>query len=143
VQTSCVHTLRNVLWVADFATEAEHGSERQQWTPGELSEATPPMQAASKTAEGETIAAVVADTAAGVWWCTGVGAILADGLWAGYALAGAVVNLSRDLAPRLSVDRTKILAYRDEDLERRLWQAIDALVAAGPAVLTYEWLYTF
>ena len=54
-----------------------------------------------------------------------------------------MVNLRRELAPRLSVDRTKILAYREEDLERLLWQAIPALVAAGPAVLTYEWLYTF
>ena len=67
---------------------------------------------------------VVADTAAGVWWCHGEGAMLADGLWAGKELTGAVVNLSRELAPRLSVDRTKILAYREEDVERLLWQAV-------------------
>ena len=140
---SCVDTLRTVLWVADFATEAVHGTDRHQWTPGELSEATPPMQAASKTGQGEPGAAVVADTAAGVWWCTGNGAILADGLWAGHELSCAVVNLSRDLAPRLSVDRTKILAYREEDVERLLWQAVDSLVAAGPAVLSYDWLYGF
>src|SRR5690606_35682672 len=79
----------------------------------------------------------------GVWWCTGTGAILADGLWAGYELSFAVVNLSRDLAPRLSVDRTKILAYREEDVERLLWQAVESLVAAGPAVLSYDWLYGF
>ncbi len=93
--------------------------------------------------QGAPGTAVVADSAAGVWWCTGDGAILADGLWAGQELTGAVVNLSRELAPRLSVDRTKILAYREEDLERLLWQAVDALTAAGPAVLTYDWLYTF
>jgi hypothetical protein len=140
---SCVETLRNVLWVAEFATEARHGTDHHEWRPGELSAATPPMQAASKSDQGQPGAAVVADPAAGVWWCTGTGAILADGLWAGQELTGAVVNLSRDLAPRLSVDRTRILGYRDEDLERLLWQAVDALVAAGPAVLTYDWLATF
>lgn len=140
---SSVETLRSVLWVADFYTEAVDGAEGQVWQPGQLSEAAPPSRAAAKGAAGSAGAAVVADTAAGVWWCTGDGAILADGLWAGQELAGAVVNLSRDLAPRLSVDRTKVLAYREEDLERRLWEAIDALIAAGPAVLTYDWLYTF
>jgi hypothetical protein len=140
---SCVDTLRNVLWVADFATEAADGTDLHAWQPGELSDATPPMQAASKAAPGTAGTAVVADTPAGVWWCTGDGAILADGLWAGHELSGAVVNLRRELAPRLSVDRTKILAYREEDLERLLWQAVDALTAAGSAVLTYDWLYAF
>ena len=137
---SCVDTLRGVLWVADFHTEAVDSAHRQVWPPGELSDAVGPRRAANKAVPG---AGVVADAEAGVWWCTGDGAILADGLWAGQELTGAVVNLRRDLAPRLSVDRTKILAYREEDVEKLLWQAIGALVAAGPAVLTYEWLYTF
>jgi hypothetical protein len=138
---SCVETLRSVLWVADFHTEAVDGAERQVWQPGELSEAAGPNRAAAKTAGGAP--PVVADPAAGVWWCHGEGGILADGLWAGQDLTGAVVNLSRDLAPRLSVDRTKVLAYREEDLERLLWQAVPALVEAGSAVLTFSWLYTF
>jgi hypothetical protein len=137
---SCVETLRNVLWVADFATVAVHGGQRHEWRPGELSEATPPAQAAGKAGPG---VGIVADTAAGVWWCSGEGAILADGLWAGREFSGAVVNLTRELAPRLSVDRTKILAHREEDVERLLWQAIGSLTDAGPAVLTYPWLYAF
>jgi hypothetical protein len=137
---SCVDTLRSVLWVSDFRTDAEHGSERQVWLPGQLSEAAGPNRNAQKNVTGPN---VVADPDAGVWWCHGEGAILADGLWAGQELTGAVVNLSRELAPRLSVDRTKILAYRDEDLERLLWQAVPALVDAGPVVLTFGWLYTF
>jgi hypothetical protein len=138
---SSVETLRNVLWVADFHTEAIDGTQSQVWPPGQLSEAAGPSRAATKSS-GDGVP-VVADTAAGVWWCHGEGGILADGLWAGQELTGAVVNLSRDLAPRLSVDRTKVLAYRDEDLERLLWQAVPALVEAGPAVLTFGWLYTF
>jgi len=139
-EVSCVETLRTVLWVADFQTEAVDGSSSQAWLPGELSDATPPNQSAGKAGPGS---GVVADTAAGVWWCGGDGGILADGLWAGQELSGAVVNLSRDLAPRLSVDRTRILAYREDDLERLLWEAITALTAAGPAVLTYGWLHSF
>jgi hypothetical protein len=137
---SVVETLRSVLWVADFHTEAVLGSDRHVWQPGELSSAAPPNEMAEKTTPG---AGVVPDIAAGVWWCRGNGAILADGLWAGQDLVGAVVNLSRDLAPRLSVDRTKILAYREDDVDRLLWQAVDALVAAGPTVLILDWLYTF
>ena len=137
---SCVETLRGQLWVADFHTEAGDGSDRHVWQPGELSSAAPPNQLVEKATPG---AGVVADTAAGVWWCRGTGAILADGLWAGQDLVGAVVNLSRDLAPRLSVDRTKILAYREEDVDRLLWQAMDTLVAAGPTVLVLDWLYSF
>ncbi len=137
---SCVDTLRRVLWVADFHTGARYGTDQHAWRPGELSEATAPAQAAGKAGPG---AGIVADTHAGVWWCTGEGAILADGLWAGREFSGAVVNLSRELAPRLSVDRTKILAYREEDLERLLWEAIASLAEAGPAVLTYPWLYSF
>ena len=77
---SCVETLRGVLWVADFHTEAVDGAHRQVWQPGELSDAVGPRRAASKAVPG---AGVVADPDAGVWWCTGDGAILADGLWAG------------------------------------------------------------
>ena len=36
---SCVDTLRDVLWVADFHTEAVDGSDRHVWQPGELSDA--------------------------------------------------------------------------------------------------------
>ncbi len=139
-EVSCVETLRAVLWVADFQTEAVEGANRQIWPPGALCDATPPHRAESK---GGPHAAVVADIAAGVWWCSGDGAILADGLWAGQEHSGAVVNLTRDLAPRLSVDRTRTLAYREEDVERLLWEAIPALTAAGPSVLTYDWLNSF
>jgi hypothetical protein len=69
--------------------------------------------------------------------------VLADGLWAGEEIHGAVVNLSRDLAQRLSVDRTRILAYRHEDVDRLLWEAVGALVDARSTVLSFDWLYTF
>ena len=117
----------SVLWVADFRTEATDGAERQVWRPGSCPR-RPARTRADEVGRGRP---------GRRWWptrrpacggATATGAILADGLWAGQELIGAVVNLSRELAPRLSVDRTKILAYREEDLERLLWQAVPALV---------------
>jgi len=76
-----------------------------------------------------------------VWWCRGSGAILADGLWAGQDLVGAVVNLSRELAPRLSVDRTKILGYREENVDRLLWQAVTRWWRRTLRCSSWDWLY--
>jgi hypothetical protein len=154
---SCVDTLREVLWVADFDTRANDGKRSHAWPAGELSSATGPAHPER--------GGVVADLAAGVWWCHGDGALLADGLWAGKELPGVVVNLRRERAPRLSVDRTKILGYREEDVEALLWQAVPTLIAAGVvtagedqhdaaslrtndpgaqrAVLSYPWLHEF
>ena len=138
VTVSAVEKLREVLWVAEFRTDAEDGVTRQTWLPGELAdilrergEEDGPGGAASIPAEG-----------ARVWWCPGEGALLADGLYAGKEIFGAVVNLSRDLAPRLSVDRTKMLAYREEDVDQLLWAAVPALTAPDATLLDYDWLYT-
>ena len=132
-----VEKLRDVLWVAEFRTEAVDEVSSQVWLPGELTRAEP----ARDTEEGPGLDAVAADGAR-VWWCRGQGALLADGLYAGREIFGAVVNLSRDLAPRLSVDRTKILAYREEDVDRLLWEAVPALTAPDTTILGYTWLYS-
>ena len=137
---SSVEKLREVLWVAEFATEAEDGVNRQVWRPGELADSA----ARRGDEEEDSLAAgAVAADGARVWWCRNNGALLADGLYAGREIFGAVVNLSRDLAPRLSVDRTKILAYREEDVDRLLWEAVPAITAPGTTVLSYDWFYEF
>ena len=140
----CVDTLRNRAVGGRLRHRgrprhrpARSGSRASSPTP------TPPKQAASKSTQAAPAPrswptprpACGGAPATARSWPTGCGP--------GRTSPGAVVNLSRELAPRLSVDRTKILAYREEDLERLLWQAVDALTAAGPAVLTYDWLYTF
>jgi hypothetical protein len=138
VTVGSVEELRKLLWVAEFATEATDGVQSQHWAPGELSEAA----AADDDDEDEegVGAGVVAAEGSRVWWCKGTGALLADGLYAGKEIFGAVVNLNRDLAPRLSVDRTKILAYREDDVDRLLWEAVPALTAPGTTLLGYDWL---
>ncbi|MFB9183089.1 hypothetical protein ACFFX1_33570 [Dactylosporangium sucinum] len=139
VTVSSVEELRKLLWVAEFATEATDGVQSQHWAPGELSEAAV-SEDDDEDDEDLVGSGVVAAEGARVWWCKGTGALLADGLYAGKEIFGAVVNLNRDLAPRLSVDRTKILAYREEDVDRLLWEAVPALTAPGTTLLGYDWL---
>lgn len=139
VTVASVEELRKLLWVAEFGTDATDGVETQQWAPGELSEAATALDDEDEDEEGVGVGVVAAEGSR-VWWCKGTGALLADGLYAGKEIFGAVVNLNRDLAPRLSVDRTKILAYREDDVDRLLWEAVPALTAPGTTLLGYEWL---
>ena len=137
---NCVRVLRELLRAADFHTEAASGSERHTWVPGQLSDARIPGESEEDSVRWQT--AAVATPGGRVWWCPGQGAVLADGLWVGEKIFGAVVNLSRDLAPRLSVDRTRILGYRQEDVDRLLWEGVGALVQRGDKILDYDWLYS-
>ncbi|MEU7865187.1 hypothetical protein [Dactylosporangium sp. NPDC049140] len=139
VTVSAVDELRKLLWVAEFGTDATDGVQSQAWAPGELSSVAEDL--GDDEDEDERVGpGVVAADGSRVWWCRNSGALLADGLYAGKEIFGAVVNLNRDLAPRLSVDRTKILAYREDDVDRLLWEAVPALTAPGTTLLGYEWL---
>ena len=138
VTVGSVEELQKLLWDAEFAPEATDGVQSQHWAPGELSESA---TADDDDEDEESVGpGVVAAEGSRVWWCKGTGALLADGLYAGKEIFGAVVNLNRDLAPRLSVDRTKILAYREDDVDRLLWEAVPALTAPGTTLLGYDWL---
>ncbi|MFG2037817.1 hypothetical protein [Dactylosporangium sp. NPDC048998] len=139
VTVGSVEELRKLLWVAEFTTEATDGVQSQHWAPGELSAAASAVEDEEEEEEGVGPGVVPAEGSR-VWWCRGNGALLADGLYAGKEIFGAVINLNRDLAPRLSVDRTKILAYREDDVDRLLWEAVPALTAPGTALLGYDWL---
>nr|BFE63849.1 hypothetical protein GCM10020063_083750 [Dactylosporangium thailandense] len=139
VTVSAVEELRKLLWVAEFATDATDGVQSQAWAPGVLSSAAENL-GDDEDDEDRVGPGVVAAEGSRVWWCRNNGALLADGLYAGREIFGAVVNLNRDLAPRLSVDRTKILAYREDDVDRLLWEAVPALTAPGTTLLGYEWL---
>ncbi|GAA4258924.1 hypothetical protein GCM10022255_081490 [Dactylosporangium darangshiense] len=139
ITVGSVEELRKLLWVAEFATEANDGVQSQHWAPGELSTAASAIDDEDEEEEGVGGGFVAAEGSR-VWWCKGNGALLADGLYAGKEIFGAVVNLNRDLAPRLSVDRTKILAYREDDVDRLLWEAVPALTAPGTTLLGYDWL---
>jgi hypothetical protein len=142
---SCGEVLRRNLWVSDFAVRVdEDGKDPLHWEPGRLSpyvgtDRADRRSGAWKTEDGEPVPAQ--DAGDGVWWCPGVGAVLADGLWAGTARFGSVVNLTGEHAPRLSLDRAAILDDHEEYLTRLLTDKIPVLFAEGGRVLSLEWLH--
>ncbi|SEE54551.1 Caspase domain-containing protein [Streptomyces sp. Ag109_O5-10] len=143
-KVSCGEVLRRQLWVSDFSVRvAEDGKEPLMWEAGKLSDhagsGLPDQYSGGwRTRDGETVSAQEAGD--GVWWCPGLGAVLADGLWAGEARFGAVVNLTGEHAPRLSVDRSAILDDHEEYVSRLLADKIPALFEEDARVLTLEWL---
>ncbi|MFB7502468.1 wHTH domain-containing protein [Streptomyces broussonetiae] len=159
---SCVRELRRLLGIAEFHTEAFHGkSLKAAWKPGALE---------TRQATGERAAGIVAHGRTVSWppegdvrcvdgqvvWCEQGGGILADGILieprvrhgvlAGPGqdgrLRGAVVNLAGGTRPKdLSVDRSEILDQDvDQVVEKLVTQALPALLAADPPLLTSDWL---
>ncbi|MFC0039595.1 caspase, EACC1-associated type, partial [Actinomadura rayongensis] len=130
VPPSTVDVLRRLLWVAEFNTTADSGTEKEVWVPGELSPRAPigaedPLRVGAR----RTVDDVVGDSSDQVWWCGGPGAVLADGLWAGRNIYGAVVNLRGPIAPTLSVDRRNMLDYDEPAVKNLLSSAVDRIVA--------------
>jgi len=127
-EISCVDVLTRLLWVAEFDTSAAYEGSTRRWNAGELSQVAPigsdPMSDFRSRRASEFLPEYD-----NVWWCDGTGAVLADGLWAGKELSGAVVNLCGRESPRLTVDRRAILDYWDSGVESRLRAAVEPLRA--------------
>ncbi|MFJ3796393.1 hypothetical protein ACIPSJ_08895 [Streptomyces sp. NPDC090088] len=156
---SCVRELRRLLGISEFRTRARHGKQTADWEPGELREQKAPLGGQSGfTAHGNPVS--WPDPGQGVdgqvVWCEAGGGLLADGIFieprvrrgvlAGAErsspLRGVVVNLTGETRPKdLSVDRTEILESDvDEQVERLIRDALPALLAAEPPLLTTRWL---
>src|SRR5262249_10532938 len=75
-----------------------------------------------------------------LWWCDGTGAVLADGIWSGRDLFGAVVNLTGAHVPRLTLDRRRIVHHDAAEVQRILHAGIPALLAGGTALRSLPWL---
>ncbi|WP_147339456.1 HD domain-containing protein [Actinomadura spongiicola] len=151
---SCVEELRRLLGIAEFATIAEHGSQREIWKPGELRpRSRPSWETDGLDAHGELVP-WKDDDGGQVIWCEQGGGLLVDGIYvrpsvrrgvfAGLrdgTLHGVVVNLTGERAPeRLSVDRRKVLSDVADDVERLLRSAVDELLTTGKKLLDVRWL---
>ncbi|MFT7839281.1 hypothetical protein Q5530_24315 [Saccharothrix sp. BKS2] len=149
VTTSCVQVLRRVLGIAEFHTTARHGPEHEEWEPGVFH----PRKRPAWKSEGLNAHGVLVPAIGGqVVWCEHGGAVLVDGLHAepehlhgvlaapepDRTFTGAVVNLTGDLVPRLSVDRTKIVDDVADRVEGLLVRGIGELDAS--ALPSLEWV---
>ncbi|MET7421191.1 caspase family protein [Dactylosporangium sp. NPDC005555] len=102
-KVSSLDTLTKLLWYSEFdvvCVEQDRGD--RHWQPGRLN---PPADTVTwhipVTSDGPA-----ADT--NVWWVSGKGALLADGIATDQTPSGFVVNLTREHRPNLSVDRNRL-----------------------------------
>ncbi len=138
---SCVDLLRRILWIPEYQVTATDPGGSHTWRAGRLSEIAPigsddPLAAGARRRAEH----VDATTTPEVWWCDSSGGILADGLWAGTPLFGAVVNLTGPFMPQLTVDRKQMLDYDKKRVRKLLHQESAALTPEAAKVLTHEWL---
>ncbi|MFF5932854.1 caspase family protein, partial [Streptomyces sp. NPDC012508] len=139
---SCTDLLRRLLWISEYAVTATDGATRLEWEPGRLSRVAPlgaadPHVESAERAEGATADAT---SSADVWWTSTTGGVLADGVWMGVSLFGAVVNLTGPYAPQLTVDRRRALAYDRSHVTDLLHREIGALMGPDAEVLEHGWL---
>ena len=145
---SCVDELLKVLWVAPFRVDAEHGSLTQVWEPGVLCDAAVRDRARRETGSSSPPPdRCVPSVRDDVWWSTGGGLVLADGLAPGredfrHTIPhGVVVNLTGADRVELSVDRRRIHGYDSRVIKARAMEAVPSIRTGGPeAVVDQRWL---
>ncbi|KOV35784.1 hypothetical protein ADK60_08595 [Streptomyces sp. XY431] len=139
---SCTDLLRRLLWIAPYDVTAEDQEERLLWEAGVLSPFAPMGEDDQGGPDRSELAEVRVDATErpGMWWLSSWGGVLSDGLWAGERLFGAVVDLKGLQAPRLTVDRTRVLSYDTDYVAGLLREQIPALLRQESRVLTHDWL---
>ncbi|RKT53672.1 HD domain-containing protein [Saccharothrix australiensis] len=149
---SCVDVLQRILGIAEFETTAVHGDHDATWRPFEL-ESRPAGGGSGLHASGALVHGERTEHGQ-VVWCEQGGGLLVDGIHVeplkrrgvlagpayGESLYGAVVNLTRKGAPKLTVDRSKVLDDVSPLVEELLRRSVPALRQANPLFLSLEWL---
>jgi hypothetical protein len=129
---SCIETLRQLLWVAEFPTEVQQGARREVWEVGRLRH--PDISEDQYLAGGDNL-----------WWVPSLeyfrhktGCILSDGLKTEEDQPGIVVNLRQEHYPKLTVDRKKIVEWDRRYVRELLIQNSEPLL--NWSYLTLDWL---
>ncbi|MEH1829400.1 MAG: caspase family protein [Nostoc sp.] len=132
---SCVETLRKLLWVAEFRTEAQHSVKQEIWESGQLKH--PELSEDKYLKVGDT----------DVWWVAtsrysehnDQGCILSDGLFTDQQEPCFIVNMRGTNYPKLTVDRTTIVDLDKEWVSHLLIQNSEALI--NWKHLKFQWLW--
>jgi hypothetical protein len=148
-----IRWLERVLAIAEFSTTTEHGEQLKHWEPGILMERAVEAHIGfdGLHASGEFVPA----EGTPVVWCEEGGALLVDGLVVRPSvergvvsrgsdirddMRGMVVNLTGKAAPRLSVDRTRVLDDVSDRVERLVVSALPQLLAKGQTLPNNRWI---
>ncbi|MGW0058615.1 HD domain-containing protein [Streptosporangium sandarakinum] len=125
-KVSVLRTLRALLWVAEFRVEVtEHGSHPEVWEPGEL-----------RYQDAEVESLKCGDD---LWWVSGEGGLVADGIRTNEKIFGLVVNLRDTHRPTFTVDRKKLREWDRKWVEEEIRRSLPGLVS-WPG-LTMSWLW--
>ncbi|MGY0022673.1 HD domain-containing protein [Streptomyces sp. YJ-C3] len=127
--TSCVQVLRELVRVTEFDLRAEDADGRNHtWRPDVLQPSVTTLGEESLEAGPQ-----------GLWWVTGEGAVLCDGIVTDQTPFGYVLNLTGEHAGVLSVSRKELQDY-DRTWEAARWR--EGAAALGRwSRLTMDWLW--
>lgn len=144
--------LERHVQLSEFGMEVrEDGAERLVWKPGDLrglpegrSQSRGRIRLGAARRAGQPRAGVDGPVEPGatdvpVWWVDGPGALLADGIGTEERPFGYAANLSGPQAPKLSVNRNKLIDWDREWVTRNLLRAAESLhLWQG---LDHDWLW--
>jgi hypothetical protein len=154
-KVSCVDALTEVLAVAPFRTTARHGIRQFGYAPGVLRAETVEQVLSRRRVSTDEPEKIAATDNPDLWWTSGQGLLLADGLITeneprflrrsdapdlAEALPHLIVNLRGPHQPKLTVDRRFVRSYDVAYVERAASDATDALVRDARSLLTRDWL---
>lgn len=133
-EASAVATLTELVIVSPFRVVAssEITGLRKEWSPRELNLSSRHIA---------SVGTVVPGDSAELWWTSGYGGMVSDGIWSAREQFGAVINLTGNDAADLTVDRTQLLALNEQRIDALMERHIPALTEARPRFLQDEsWL---
>jgi Caspase domain len=123
---SVQQTLRWLLWVAEYRVEVtEHGSTPEVWEPEQLrypGATAPPLR------YGEDL-----------WWVSGDGCLVADGIRTNERRHGLVVNLRGPHRPRFTVDRNRLREWDKQWVTGQVDASLPDLVRWPGLTLSWLW----
>ncbi len=146
-EVSCTDTLSSLLFVPDFHLVIEEaGRGGVEWGAGELrgwrSSRRPSEFSMYHHRHRHRSESVVRAQEENLWWCEGSGgALLADGIKTDQELKFAVVNLTGQHRPILSVDRLKIQRWNADYVAWLLRAGLPSLARAP--WLSVSWVWKF
>lgn len=155
---SCLDTLSDLIFVADFDTFIDEGQRSVAWEAGKLTQhgrrSRRAIGRAGRRRQGwglhrfygpeleDESDSVIQSEDRHLWWCENQdGLLLADGIRTDRSLSYAIVNLTGPQRPLLSVDRLNLQRWDSDYVGRLLRDGVSGLVDAP--WLCVRWMWRF
>ncbi|WP_170321609.1 HD domain-containing protein [Acrocarpospora pleiomorpha] len=128
-RVSVLQTLRKLLWIADYRVVAsEHDSVEEEWQPKVL------------RYQDESAESLEHDR--DLWWVSGEGGLVADGIRTNEEIYGLVVNLRDAHRPQFTVDRKKLRSWDKDWVNEKIDKSLPQLMEWPGLSLSWLWEVT-